>query len=61
MQEDFEAMDLKTFETIIKKVQKKFDSLDYTKRYKRLFYELFAEESGLNIDSEKIDVYSEII
>ena len=60
MQEDFKTMDLKKFEDIRKKVQKKFDSLDPTKRYKRLFYELFAEESGLNIDTKKIDTYSEI-
>ncbi len=60
MQEDFETMDLKTFDCILKKVQKKFDSVDHMKRYKRLFYELFAEESGINIDTGKIDVYSEI-
>ena len=60
MQEDFKTMDLKKFEDIRKKVQKKFDSLDPTKRYKRLFYELFAEESGLDIDTKKIDTYSEI-
>ena len=60
MQEDFKTMDLKKFEDIRKKVQKKFDSIDPTKRYKRLFYELFAEESGLNIDTKKIDTYSEI-
>ncbi len=60
MQEDFEMMDLKTFDRILKKVQRKFDSLDPMKRYKRLFYELFAEESGLSIDTEKIDVYAEI-
>ena len=60
MQEDFNTMDLKTFDSILEKVQKKFDSLDPMKRYKRLFYELFAEESSLNIDTEKIDTYSEI-
>ena len=60
MQEDFETMDLKTFDSILEKVQKRFDGLDPMKRHKRLFYELFAEESGLNIDEEKIDVYSEI-
>ena len=53
-------MDLKTFNSILKKVQKKFDSLDPMKRYKRLFYELFAEESDLSIDTEKIDAYAEI-
>ena len=60
IREDFEAMDLKTFDSIRKKVQKRFDSIDPLKRYKRLFYELFAEESGLNIDTKKIDTYSEI-
>ena len=60
IQEDFKTIDLKKFDSILKKVQKKFDNLDPLKRYKRLFYELFAEESGLNIDTKKIDTYSEI-
>ena len=60
IQEDFETMDMKTFNTILEKVKKKFDSMDPLKRYKRLFYEIFAKESGLNIDTKKIDTYSEI-
>ena len=60
IQEDFKTIDLKKFDSILKKVQKRFDNLDPLKRYKRLFYELFAEESGLNIDTKKIDTYSEI-
>ena len=60
MQEDFKTMELKTFDSIKKKVQKKFDRVDPLKRYKRLFYEIFAEESGLDIDAKQIDIYSEI-
>ena len=60
IQEDFETMDLKTFDSILEKTQEKFDRINPLKRYKRLFYELFAEESGLSIDTKKIDTYSEI-
>ncbi len=60
IQEDFETMNFKTFDSILEKAQKKFDSLDPIKRYRKLFYEIFAEESGINIGTEKINVYSEI-
>ena len=60
IQEDFEKMDLETFNSILKRVHKKYDNFDPIKRYKRLFYEIFAEESGLDINKDKIDIYSEI-
>ena len=60
MQKDFDAIDLEIFDDIIEKVRKKFDNIDPVHRYKRLFYELFAAESGLNIDTEKINAYSDI-